>query len=34
MPEELAQLMQQLPVLLPLTGRHLSAHAVGQERQV
>jgi len=32
--EELAQLMQQLPVLLPLTGRHLSAHAVGQERQV
>ncbi len=27
MPEELAQLMQQLPVLLPLTGRHLAAHA-------
>jgi 3-deoxy-7-phosphoheptulonate synthase len=25
MPEELAQLMQQLPLLLPLTGRHLSA---------
>jgi len=24
-PDELAQLMQQLPVLLPLTGRHLSA---------
>jgi 3-deoxy-7-phosphoheptulonate synthase len=27
LPEELAQLMLQLPVLLPLTGRHLSAHA-------
>jgi 3-deoxy-7-phosphoheptulonate synthase len=27
MPQELAQLMEQLPVLLPLTGRHLSAHA-------
>ncbi|MEW6336091.1 MAG: 3-deoxy-7-phosphoheptulonate synthase [Acidobacteriota bacterium] len=26
MPEELAQLMQQLPVLLPLTGRHLTRH--------
>ena len=24
LPEELAQLMQQLPVLLPLTGRHLT----------
>jgi 3-deoxy-7-phosphoheptulonate synthase len=24
LPEELAQLMHQLPVLLPLTGRHLS----------
>ena len=24
-PEELAQLMQQLPVILPLVGRHLTA---------
>ena len=26
LPEELAQLMRQLPVLLPLTGRHLATH--------
>jgi len=30
LPEELALLMQQLPVLLPLTGRHLSTHPARQ----